>query len=53
MSGVQTSVGRIGWHELLTPDVEAAKAFYARMLGWETEVWLPGEVDYSLIGGGD
>jgi predicted enzyme related to lactoylglutathione lyase len=53
MSTGGTSAGRIGWHELLTPDVEAAKAFYARMLGWETEVWLPGEVDYSMIGGDD
>ena len=53
MSTAQTSVGRISWHELLTPDVEAAKSFYGRMLGWETEVWLPGEVDYSMISGGD
>jgi predicted enzyme related to lactoylglutathione lyase len=53
MSTVQTAVGRIGWHELLTPDVEGAKAFYGRMLGWQTEVWLPGEVDYSMISGGD
>jgi uncharacterized protein len=53
MTAVQTSVGRVGWHELLTPDVEAAKSFYGRMLGWETEVWLPGEGDYSMISGGD
>lgn len=27
--------GQFGWNELLTPDVEAAKRFYATLLGWE------------------
>lgn len=26
--------GVFGWHELMTPDVEGAKAFYAASLGW-------------------
>ena len=26
--------GKFGWNELMTPDVEKAKTFYADMLGW-------------------
>ena len=53
MSTVETAVGRIGWHELLTRDVEAAKAFYGRLLGWETEVFKPGEMGYEMIKSGE
>ena len=28
------STGRFIWHDLVTPDVEGAKAFYAELLGW-------------------
>ena len=49
MSTAETSAGRIGWHELLTPDVEAAKSFYGRLLAWETEIFKPGEADYLMI----
>jgi len=28
--------GAFGWHELVTTDVEAAKAFYSKLFGWET-----------------
>lgn len=35
---VQTSaVGRFIWYELSTKDVEAAKAFYSSVMGWEVE----------------
>jgi hypothetical protein len=27
------SAGRIGWHELMTTDVEGAKRFYGELLG--------------------
>lgn len=44
------------WHDLLTPDVEEAKRFYARLLGWRYEIehatnfaWSEGEADYPLI----
>jgi predicted enzyme related to lactoylglutathione lyase len=46
---VQTQVGQFIWHDLLTTDVEAAKSFYAELLGWEVENWKPGEVDYPMI----
>ena len=46
----------IVWHDLLTPDVESAKRFYADLLGWKYEVehatdfaWSSGEADYPLI----
>jgi predicted enzyme related to lactoylglutathione lyase len=46
---VQTHVGRVVWHELLTMDVEKAKAFYTELLGWSIEVWKPGEMDYPMV----
>jgi predicted enzyme related to lactoylglutathione lyase len=52
MSTVETAIGRIGWHELLTPDVEASKAFYGKLLGWETEVFKPGDLNYQMISSG-
>lgn len=46
----------IVWHDLLTPNVESAKRFYADLLGWTYEVehatdfaWSSGEADYPLI----
>lgn len=27
--------GAFGWHELMTTDAEAAKAFYSKLFGWE------------------
>lgn len=43
------STGRFVWHELSTPDVDASEAFYRELLGWETEVWKAGEMDYRMI----
>jgi uncharacterized protein len=53
MSTVETAIGRIGWHELVTPDVRRAQEFYGELLGWETEVFKPGEVGYQMIKSGD
>ena len=49
---VSTRVGRFVWHDLLTGDVERAKAFYTDLLGWEIEVFKPGEMDYPMISSG-
>src|SRR5437870_3591465 len=38
--------GRICWHELLTTDPEAARAFYPKVAGWGTEAW---EQDASYV----
>jgi uncharacterized protein len=40
--------GAFSWHELTTPDVRAAEAFYTRLFGWTTEPWT-GEGSYTLI----
>jgi uncharacterized protein len=52
-TGVQTATGRFVWHDHSSTDVEKAKDFYSRLLGWETEVWKPGEMDYPMIKSGE
>jgi hypothetical protein len=36
------------WYELMTDAPEAAKAFYTRVVGWETRAFQPGDDGYSL-----
>ena len=36
------------WNELITPDVEKAKAFYARALGWTFESMPMPEGEYTI-----
>lgn len=40
--------GSFSWYELVTPDVEAAKAFYGAVVGWTYQSAGPGS-DYTLI----
>jgi predicted enzyme related to lactoylglutathione lyase len=43
------SRGRFVWYELTTPDIKAAKAFYAGVMGWEThDASVPG-TGYTLF----
>ena len=49
MSTVKTAVGRFVWHDHLSGDPEAAKRFYAELLGWDYDVWQAGEFDYPMI----
>ena len=44
-----SETGMFFWNELMTPDVEAAKAFYGRVFGWtaRTERIPGGEGDYT------
>ena len=43
------SHGRFVWYELMTPDMEAARAFYADVLGWGAQdVSIPGSA-YRLL----
>jgi predicted enzyme related to lactoylglutathione lyase len=51
-TGVTTAIGRFVWHDLTSTDVEKAKSFYTKLLGWTIEVWKPGEVDYPTISSG-
>ena len=43
------STGKFVWHEHLSSDPERAQDFYGALLGWEVEVWKPGEMDYAMI----
>lgn len=49
MSTVETAVGRFVWHDHMSADPEAARTFYADLLGWDFEVWKAGEWDYPMI----
>jgi hypothetical protein len=53
MSTVETTVGRFVWHDHMSGDAAAASGFYKDLLGWEIEVWKPGEMDYPMIKAGD
>ena len=44
--------GRFLWHELMTTDPEAAKAFYTAVVGWGTKEW-EGPNPYTLWTWGD
>jgi len=47
------SHGHFVWYELMTTDVEAAKAFYAKVIGWRTrDVSLPGTA-FALCSAGE
>jgi uncharacterized protein len=52
-ASVQTAVGQIVWHDLVSTEVDKAKSFYTKLLGWELEVWKPGEMDYPMITAND
>lgn len=41
--------GQFAWYELVTPDVEAAKAFYGAVVGWTFEGDGP---DYTIASAG-
>lgn len=49
MSTAATTVGKFVWHEQVSPDPEQARDFYTRLLSWNTEVFKPGEADYTMI----
>lgn len=41
--------GTFGWNELMTSDIEASKAFYAKVAGWTYQDMPMGEMgDYTL-----
>jgi uncharacterized protein len=48
------SLGRFVWYELITTETEAAKSFYANVVGWDTgEVSMPATTTYTLFSVGD
>ncbi|UJX40253.1 VOC family protein [Desulfovibrio sp. JY] len=50
-----TRQGVFSWNELMTTDVEGAKAFYAKLLGWTTEDKPMPEMGmtYTIVKAGD
>ncbi len=40
--------GAFSWNELMTSDIEGAKAFYTKMFGWELED-IQKEMPYTLV----
>ena len=45
--------GAFGWFELMTNDIEGAKSFYSRLLGWKTYDMPMEKVNYTVIKAND
>ena len=45
--------GAFSWNELMTTDVEAAKAFYGDLFGWTLEGMQTNDVAYTMAKAGD
>ncbi|TNF23418.1 MAG: VOC family protein [Deltaproteobacteria bacterium] len=41
-------LGRFVWHDLMTPDAEAAKAFYGEVVGWGIQLFEGGKEPYAM-----
>jgi uncharacterized protein len=52
VSTVATRVGKFVWHEQVSADPRQAETFYKQLFGWGTEVFKPGEIDYTMISSG-
>lgn len=49
-ASAQGGNGLIVWHDHVSPDRDAAVAFYAETLGWEIERWDQGDDAYPMLG---
>jgi predicted enzyme related to lactoylglutathione lyase len=49
----QSSRGRFVWHDLMTPDPAAAKAFYTAVTGWGTLTWEGSNPPYEMWTAGE
>jgi predicted enzyme related to lactoylglutathione lyase len=49
----QSSRGRFVWHDLMTSDPEAAKAFYTAVTGWGTQTWEGSNPPYEMWTAGE
>jgi uncharacterized protein len=52
VSTIATTVGTFVWHEQVSSDPKQAQDFYTNLFGWDTELFKPGEVDYTMISSG-
>lgn len=53
MSESTVQHGTVSWIELATTDVDAAKAFYAQLLGWTTEDMPMPDMTYAIVKAGE
>jgi predicted enzyme related to lactoylglutathione lyase len=53
MSDLFQRHGAFSWCELMTTDVDAAKAFYTQLLGWTTESIPTEGMTYTVVKTGD
>ena len=44
--------GRFSWNELMTTDVEGARAFYGKLFGWQYEGFPMEDMTYEVIRSG-
>jgi predicted enzyme related to lactoylglutathione lyase len=49
VSTTAPTVGKFVWHEQVSSDPQQAQDFYTQLFGWSTEVFKPGESDYTMI----
>ena len=47
-TAVAANRGRFVWHELLTNDLEDARNFYTKVVGWTTQKWDGANKDYIM-----
>ena len=52
MTTATTTVGKFVWREQVSSDPKQAQDFYTQLFGWGTEVFKPGEIDYTMISSG-
>jgi uncharacterized protein len=41
--------GRFSWNELMTSNVDEAKAFYTQLFGWTAVDWPMNDMSYTVI----
>jgi len=45
--------GAFSWNELMTTDIDAAKAFYSELFGWKLKDEDTGDMTYTLVSAGE
>lgn len=48
MTDAMKQHGAFSWNELMTTDVNAAKAFYGKMFGWAYEDMQTNDMNYTM-----
>jgi predicted enzyme related to lactoylglutathione lyase len=46
--GMTEDRGRFYWYDLMTTDVDGAKSFYTKLIGWGTTLWEGGDQPYTM-----